>query len=61
MVAHSGIFFILICHHTTHKLVYYGQKSILCRIQTWTRKQTYTSNLFDPVPAKTVNYNDFLS
>ena len=51
---------VITIQQTTHELVYYGQRSILCRIQTWARKQTYTSNLFDHVPAKTVHHNDFL-
>ena len=49
---------LITIQQTTNKLIYYGQKSILCRFQTWTRKQAYTSNLFDYVPAKTVHHND---
>ena len=49
---------LITIQQTTHKLVYYGQKSILCRIQTWTQNILVTY-LFDHVSAKTVHHNDF--
>ena len=49
---------LITIQQTTHILVYYGQKSILCRIQTWTQNILVTY-LFDHVPAKTVHHKDF--